>query len=433
MNRLPRQSAILTGGGIVLALALSTILILFARPSQAASSMTVLTKNGSSSCAAGNVPAAYQDTRIGIDMGQFDAFDQVYVDITFPDGRTFTLNAAFGTSNSLDGLDGAVDQPLNDFSPSGPINVDSGGAAFRSYHVTNDFPYGCYTITARAPRSGKVARGNLAVIPRPAAAPAVNPATLRIEDRTTGAASSQQGAAVNIIGSGFRAGERVYIWITEPSGAVLGWPEQFSSNQFITNNYGEFVATFEFSANNPVGNYNFTAKGANSGYMVIAPMHLNAQPIQTQGWSTLRVAFPGDQADPQRKEFEIQGDRFSPRERIDIWVNFPNGSVRGLPSQFADAYGNFYVVIDTDEQLPIGTYQFTAKGADSGSIVITSFNLQYAGGTEANPFFQPSVIDSNSGNTGGPDYNTRTEGDVGPDGAVDNPGPICDATNNFCQ
>ena len=110
----------------------------------------------------------------------------------------------------------------------------------------------------------------------------------------------------------------------------MSWPEQFSSNQFITNNYGEFVATFEFSANNPVGNYNFTAKGASSGYMVIAPMHLNAQPIQTQGWSTLRVAFPGDQADPQRKEFEIQGDRFSPGERVDIWVNFPNGIVRGL-------------------------------------------------------------------------------------------------------
>lgn len=433
MHHLPRSKAILKGGAIVLALALSTIIFLFARPSQAASGMTVLTQSGSYSCAAGSVPAAYQDTRIGIDLAQFDAFDEVYVDLTFPDGRTFTINSAFGTSNSLDGLDGAVDQPLNDFAPGGPINVDSGGAAFRSYRVTNDFPYGCYMFTARAPRSGKVARGSLAIIARPVSAPAVNPATLRIEDRTTGANSSQQGAAVNIIGSGFRAGERVYIWITEPSGAVLSWPEQFSSDQFITNNYGEFVATFEFSGNNPTGGYNFTAKGADSGYMVIAAFQLTARPIQTQGWATLRVAFPGDAADRQRKEFEIQGDRFWPAERVDIWVNFPDGSVRGLPSQFADGFGNFYVVIDTDESLPIGLYQFTAKGADSGSIVITSFKLEYAGGTVVNDSFQPTVIDSNSDSTGGPKYDTRTEGDVGPEGAVDNPGPVCDATNNFCN
>jgi hypothetical protein len=419
--------------GIVFALVLGATIIAFARHSSAASRMTVYTQSGTAPCAAGQVPAAYQDTRIGVDIGEFDAFDQVYIDLTFPDGRVFTINSAFGTSNSLNGLDGLVDQPLNDFLPGGPIDVDSGGAAFRSYRVTNDFPYGCYKFTARSPMSGKVTSASMAIIARPAAAPPVTPAALRVEDRTTGAASSQQGAAVNVIGTGFRAQERVYVWITTPDGAVLSWPEQFSSNQFITNDFGEFVATFEFSSYNPTGKYNFTAKGSTSGYMVIAPFNLNARPINPQGWAVLRVAFPGDASDPQRKEFEIQGDRFFPSERIDIWVNYPDGSVRGLPSQFADPYGSFFTVLDTDEGLPIGEYKFTAKGAESGAIVITSFVLQYAGGTVVNPDFVPQVIDSNSGSVGDPRFDTRSEGDVGPAGAVDSPGPVCDATNNFCN
>lgn len=422
--------------GLVFAVAIGLVLVVFARGSWATSRLTVLTQDGrTSSCAVGQVPAAYQDSRIGVDLGQFDAFDEVYIDVTFPDGRVFTLNSAFGTSNSLGGLDGVVDQPLNDFAPGGPLNVDSGGSAFRSYRVTNDFPYGCYQITARAPKSGKVTSASMAIVPRPAAAVPANPAALRIEDRTTGALTGQQGAAVNVIGSGFRAQERVFMWITAPDGAVLSWPSQFESDQFVTNDFGEFVATFEFSSYNPTGQYFFTAKGSTSGYMVIAPFTLTARPITTGGWGVLRVAFPASEAARQRKEFEIQGDQFFPSERIDIWLNLPDGSVRGLPSQFADPYGSFFVVIDTDEELPVGVYKLTAKGAESGSIVITDFTVQFAGGTEVNPFFEPSVIDGNSGalSVGGPNYDTRSEGDVGPAGALDSPGPICDATNNFCN
>jgi hypothetical protein len=419
-----------------IALGLVTMIVigLFARQSWASARVSVLTNDGTYRCAAGSVPAAYQDSRIGVEFGQFDAFDPIYLEVTFPDGRIFTINSAFGTSNSLSGIDGVVDQPLNDFAPSGPIPTDSGGAVYRSFWVTNDFPYGCYRFTANAPQSGKRISADFAIKPRPQSLPAVTPAGLRIEDRTTGANSSQQGGAVNIIGSGFRAQERVYVWITAPDGAVLSWPEQFDSTQLITNDYGEFVATFEFSGYNPTGEYQFTAKGSLSEYLVIAPFGLSSQSTPTQGWATLRVAYPRDGSDPQRKEFEIQGDRFEPYERIDIWITLPDGSVRGLPSQFADPYGNFFVVLDTDEELPIGIYDMTAKGATGGATVITQFQVQYAGGTEANPYFQPSVIDANTWDgIGGPSFDTRTEGEITPGGAVDSPGPICDATNNFCQ
>lgn len=405
---------------------LAVVIGVFAHSSSATTRLTVFSDDGTYQCASGTVPAAYQDSRLGLEFGQFDSNEPIYLEVTFPDGRVFTIDAAAY-------VDGVADLPVNFWYE--PIPTDNGGAVFRIIRVGNTVPYGCYRFTANAPQSGRRMTSDFAIKPRPQSAPAINPAQLRIEDRTTGATSSQHGAAVNIIGSGFRAQERVYIWITAPDGAVLSWPEQFESDQLITNNYGEFVATFEFSSYNPTGEYKFTAKGSTSGYLVIAPFRLTSRTTPLKGWAALRVAYPGDGADPQRKEFEIQGDRFEAYERIDIWMTLPDGSVRGLPSQFADLYGNFFVVLDTDERLPIGTYSMTAKGAISGSTVITQFRVQYAGGTEANIFEQPSVIDSNWSplTDGGPRFDTRTEGDIGSEGAESSPGPICDATNNFCQ
>ncbi len=411
---------------IGLAVILTAVLGVFGHQSWAVAQLNVYTSDGASQCGAGMARASYQDHWAGIELGQFDAFDHVLVDLTFPDGRIFTVD-------TVPYLDGVADQIV---SVNLAFPTDSGGATHRYFYINNDLPYGCYKLTARASNSGKSATSILAVIPRPYVPPPVTPARLVIEDRTTGAYTGQQGAAVNIIGSGFLAQERVYIWITAPDGAVLDFPDQFSSPQFVTNNYGEFVATFEFASYNPVGEYKFTAKGSlGDHYMAIAPFTLTSRQTIQQGWATLRVAFPADASNPQRGDFEIQGDRFATFERIDIWITLPDGAVRGLPSQFADAYGNFFVDLSTDEQLPRGIYSMTAKGALSGSIVITQFNVEVTQGTEVNFGLEPAVFDSNNGifTTGNAEFDTRTEGNIGVINAADSPGPICDATNNWCK
>ncbi len=62
-------------------------------------------------------------------------------------------------------------------------------------------------------------------------------------------------------------------------------------------------------------------------------------------------------------------------ERIDLWLTLPDGSVRGLDSQWANEYGETYVIINLDERLPVGNYAITARGANSDRLVIQRFDV----------------------------------------------------------
>jgi hypothetical protein len=155
----------------------------------------------------------------------------------------------------------------------------------------------------------------------------------------------------------------------------------------------------------------------------------------------LRVSSPADRGAGQRNIFEIQGERFAPGERIDLWVNFPDGAVRGLPSQFADAGGMFYIEMATDEVLAVGEYKVTAKGDQSGSLVITSYWLEQSFGVNpiapipsADPF-DPRIVQSNTGDgtLGAASPVTCSEGVISEFDASNSPGPEVGAGGYVCR
>lgn len=115
----------------------------------------------------------------------------------------------------------------------------------------------------------------------------------------------------------------------------------------------------------------------------------------------LRVAFPASKQSAQRSVFEVQAERFRPYERVDVWVTMPDGAVRGLPSQYVDQFGSFYTDLYLDERLPTGVYKFTAKGADSGTLIITSLTLNQTGNVTPNYGDGPQVVGSNYDLNGG--------------------------------
>jgi hypothetical protein len=211
-----------------------------------------------------------------------------------------------------------------------------------------------------------------------------------------------QGATVDIFGRGFLAREVISVWITAPNGAVLDYPQQQASD------VGSFESTFLFTEQHPVGRYAFTALGTQSGYQVIAHFNLDSRSSTPEGWAQLRVATPA--SGDQRTSFELQGKRFDALERVDIWVTLPDGSVRGLPSQFANEYGEFFAVLYLDERLPTGVYDVTAKGAASNRLVIAQISLESGSPNvdhfPPDPSDSPRVTDSNTdGGTVGPGNN----------------------------
>lgn len=390
------------------AVALAAVLGLFAYTSSASSALTaVYTDRPAAVCdrTGASAPAVFQGGRFQLKMEQY--WDElVEVDIAFPDGRLFTVPASLL-------LDGTLDQVLN-IPALSRGNANIAGELSVLLTVPGQWPYGCYFITGRGLSSGKVSGAALVVVP--GGGPSQSPGTAFAAVTRTGSneATGVQGSRVDVNGRGFRGGEQLSIWVTAPDGTVLDFP---AGAGIFADNSGDFQAAFTFDGLNPVGTYQFTILGTLSGYRVITPFTLTSPPVTQRGWSRLYVAFPPDQADPQRSVFEVQGELFYPNERIDIWVTLPDGAVRGLPSQFADGVGDFYAVLYLDERLPTGFYQATAKGASSNNLVITTFTLQRA--TVQDTFFNPDpgpeIIDSSSDLTGSPPavFDPANEGTIG--------------------
>jgi hypothetical protein len=347
-------------------------------------------------CFGQTVPATFQGDRVGLVLRQYWDNELISVSIGFPDGRVFSPLVADGRVADMGGLDGIIDMPANE--PFIDLTTN-GGDYYFTFQTSNRWPYGCYVFTALGQRSNRQSQVAFAVIPQVGSAPNAGPSTLNVEDNTTGAPSGLHGATVNIFGRGFRAQETVSVWITAPDGTIIDYPQQFTSN------VGSFASTFVFSEAYPVGEYKFTALGTSSGYQVITDFHLDARPSVENGWGQIRVAWRYPETLRQDQQFEIQGQFFEPFEFINIWVTLPDGSVRGLPQQQANSYGEFYALIGLDERLPVGNYAFTVQGPASGHLAITRVDVTPGSPnvtqSPPNPEPVPQVVENDPSTGGG--------------------------------
>jgi hypothetical protein len=123
-----------------------------------------------------------------------------------------------------------------------------------------------------------------------------------------------------------------------------------------------------------VGTYTFIAKGISSTYSTSATFTLNPEQINNEGWAQIVVSFPTKGT--QKTTFEIQGRQFRPNESIRMEMVLPDLSIRELPLQFADQWGNFSTNVHLDEQLPTGVYLFSAEGEQSERMATASLMLE---------------------------------------------------------
>lgn len=379
------------------ALALAALLGGFAYTSSAinrGAEMFVLASTTATSPRTGQqVPAGFQDEALALVLRQFWDDEPVYISITFPDGRVFSPRVADGRVLPPAGLDGLIDLPPN-FPWLAPAS--NGGDYYYSFQASKRWPYGAYTFTALGARSNRQVQAEFALIPRRDPLPNPGQATLRVEDNTTGDASGLHNGTVNIFGRGFRGQETIRVWITAPDGSVIDYPDQFTSD------VGSFASTFVFDPRFPTGNYGFTALGLSSGYQVIARFNLGSQPANPSGWAQVRVAWRENATASQTGTFEIQGQFYEPFEQISLWATLPDGSVRGLPLQQTNQFGEFFAVVELDQRLPTGAYSFTAQGLSSRRLQIGQVTVTPGSPNVTGPDFSPApgVLDNNSNQPG---------------------------------
>jgi hypothetical protein len=382
---------------IGLALTLGLVLASFSYGALAsAAQITVFTPQGHAPCSrtGGMAPAVFQGQQF---LTRFDYYrvleppfgpEAVVVDITFPDGRIFTIPAS-------QQLDGVIDLPAN-FPPGSTFASNGAGQFSLTIPVPGEWPFGCYSIRGAGASSGGInnATAFFVVVPGGRPGPSGN-AALRVTRNGQDINAALQGEIVEVDGRGFIGGELVSLWITAPDGTVIDFPPGQQVVQATPS--GAFATSFQFEGKNPVGRYTFTALGQTSQFRVFAGFELRPRPVVQGGPAQLRVVVPADLGAAQRSVFYANGDLFFPGERVDLWLTLPDGAVRGFPSTFADPVaGQFLVELALDERLPIGFYQLTAQGAESRQLVIATFTLEQAIGTVYNPDFSPEIgLDNN--------------------------------------
>jgi hypothetical protein len=380
-----------------LTIILSMLLVFFSyRAFASAAQITVFTPQGTALCArsGGFASAVFQGQTF---LTRFDFFrvlappfgpEPIQVDITFPDGRVFTIPAS-------QNLDGVIDLPSN-FPPESRFTANGAGQLSLTIPVPGDWPYGCYSVSGRGLSSGGInnATSFFVVIPGGQPGPSGN-ASLRVTRNGQDLAAALQGEIVEVDGRGFIGGELVSLWITAPDGTVISFPP--GQEVVLATPAGAIATSFQFEGKNPVGRYTFTALGQQSQFRVFASFELRPRPVAERGPAQLHVVVPADLGAPQRTVFFANGDLFFPGERVDLWLTLPDGAVRGFPSTFADPFaGQFMAELALDERLPTGFYQLTAQGAESRQLVIATFTLEQAFGTVFNPDFSPEIgLDNN--------------------------------------
>jgi hypothetical protein len=390
---------------LVFAMIIALTTVFFVHHSSAGSIYTV---HGPTTAVCDNdgstVPAGFQDGFFGSELHGFWDRELIQISFQFPDGRVFSPFAAYL-------LDGVVDLPPNYKTV---YAADIAGDLYFEYPVTNKWPYGCYSFTAVGTNSGQTATGSFVVTPRTGSAPNSGPAKLNVWKNGTFDSFAEHDSTVNINGRFFFPNEVISVWITQPDGAVLDYPQQIASD------IGNFESSFTFTNAHQTGRYMFTALGTRSGYQVFAPFELRARSSTPSGWATLRVAAPSPATISQHDGIALTGALFSPGEPVGIWLTLPDNAVRSLPTQLADGNGDFFTVVQFDERLPVGQYSVTASGVNSGRLVISSFNLTDGGFQGVNADVPPGAV---------PDTPLVTESNIG-DGSLGGPTNINGAENN---
>lgn len=394
---------------IVFAVAIAAVIGFYAHSSLAGAVYTIHGPSTATCDATGaTVTAGYQDGVFASELHGFWDRETVQISFKFPDGRIYSPSAS-------ELLDGVVNLP-----PNYKVNyqADIGGDLYFEFPISNKWPYGCYTFDAVGLQSGQSASGQFVVAPRQGGDPYPSPAKLNVWRNGSFEASGQHGSTANIQGRFFFPNEVISVWITQPDGSVIDYPQQIASDT------GNFESSFTFTEAHMTGRYMFTALGTRSGYQVFAPFDLQARPSTTSGWATLTVAAPSPATTSQNGGVVLSGSMFVPGEPVGLWMTMPNNAVRGFPTQLADGNGDFYSVVQFDERLPVGHYSVTASGVNSGRLVISGFDISsgsYQGvdGSVA-PWLVPSVplvteSSTGSGSQGGPTNIGNAQDNIGPE------------------
>lgn len=176
------------------------------------------------------------------------------------------------------------------------------------------------------------------------------------------------GDVFSFIASGFRASERVAIWINRPDGQVS--TKGIEPIERATRE-GRVSWSWQAPDDGPLGVWQMVAQGTNSGHQVVLSFELrNQKPQQAASNINPSVGRGGTL-------FVFYASGFMLDEDIAVWANTPNGQALEIK---LDRWKIYLGRIDASWSAPIGAqigpWQLVVYGTKSGITQVLNFTIE---------------------------------------------------------
>lgn len=174
--------------------------------------------------------------------------------------------------------------------------------------------------------------------------------------------SGPAGTTFTFAGHGFDPGEKVAAWYSAPDGLVYGYESQTVADQS-----GQVQFIFQSSPTAPAGQWAITAQGGASNRVVVAYFQITtpkAELISTPASGSKGV------------EFTLKASHFQPKEQVSLSVVAPDNQTLIMVGQLAaNDDGDVEFSWTTGSQTQTGRWAATARGAESGKVAQTHFDV----------------------------------------------------------
>lgn len=246
----------------------------------------------------------------------------------------------------------------------GEVRVSRRGGRRLVAAFTTDDPPGSYSVSARGSVTDFLAIAQFELQAR-RGAPASRGVRIRVTE-----SGQRQGDQFTFAGRGYAPDETVALWLRTPADTIIDLGTTLADSR------GRFRYAFLPGSDYATGRYYVTGYGMTSELTGIERFELQrGDMVETEPGAQLYVT-------PRRARqldlIVLEGADFAPRERVIMWLTYPDGTVHapeGWPNIRTEDDGFFVLELAWPTSMPAGHYDITAYGEDSTRRAIAPFEL----------------------------------------------------------
>lgn len=179
----------------------------------------------------------------------------------------------------------------------------------------------------------------------------------------------ERETTIQVVLNGFERNEPLVLWHTLPDYTVI------PIGTFRADRRGKGVITHVLKSTlYPLGTHYITLRSDKTGQTLVESFELLPAAVVPV---PPKAAIAIEPSDPRQGDsILVRGYGYTAKERVAVWLTYPDGKVQPLDHRRAGRQGDWTASMSLGAQDPIGTYFITGKGLGSGRVGVGTFVLE---------------------------------------------------------